>query len=470
MSLPRVAIIGRPNVGKSSLFNALAGRRIAIEDPNAGITRDRVSAEADLGRPSGTPPGCRVELIDTGGMGIVDADNLAAQVEHQISIAMNEADLILFVVDVRDGVTPLDKEVAERLRKLGKPTVLLANKADTPKLSYGTGEFGALGMGEALPVSAKEKIGLAQLRDIVREALGAFEAPPEAPAAEAPIKIAVVGKRNAGKSTLVNYLAGEARVIVSDVPGTTRDSVDVPFEFDGRRYVAIDTAGLRRKQSVKASVDFLSIHRTERSIRRSDVTILLLDCTTKLGVVDKRLIFYVVAENKPVIIAINKYDLARDVETDRFRRYIEARVSGLSFAPMVFISAATGFNVKGLLSLVRQLRAQSLYRTTTGELNRIVQDIYSTRRPRAAGRRLPRIYYATQTGVAPPTIVLFVSNPKAFDSNCLRYVENSLRKSLPCAEVPIKIVLRSSGGRDRPEPRGLRGSARNTGRRGRQRK
>jgi len=449
MPLPKVAIIGRPNVGKSSLFNALARRRISIEDKHAGITRDRVSAEVKVGARA-------VELTDTGGVGIIDADNLAADVERQIQIAMEEADVLVFVVDVRDGVAVLDKEVADRVRRLGKPAILVANKADTRELADLAGEFAALGLGEAIAASARGKIGLDEIRLRIDDELRGFPAEAPGPSGAQPLKLAIVGKRNSGKSTLVNYLAGEVRVIVSEVPGTTRDSVDVPFEYAGKRYVAIDTAGLRKKRSTRASVEFLSAHRTQRSIRRSDVTILLIDCTSRISEVDKKLASYVAKEYKPVVIAVNKYDLAEGVEPEKFERYIESQLPSLAFAPMVFMSAATGFNVKGLLELAQDLYVQATYRTTTGDLNRIVREIYQTRRPRAAGRKLPKVYYATQAGVAPPTIVLFVSNPKAFDSNYIRYVENSLRKALPLSEVPVKVVFRASGGDQRKSGRARR--------------
>lgn len=439
MPLAKIAIVGRPNVGKSSLFNALARRRIAIEDPHAGITRDRIAAEVKIDRR-------RAELIDTGGIGIVDADNLTEDIENQIAIAMKEADIILFVVDVRDGVTPMDKTVAERLRKLEKTVILIANKADVRKYENLTGEFHKLGFGEAMAVSAKEKKGLDNLREELDRLLAPFKEPEEEEGGEEPLQLAIVGKRNAGKSTLVNQLAKEIRVIVSNVPGTTRDSVDVPFEYEGHRYLAIDTAGLRKAKSVKESVDFYSIHRTQRSIRRADVTVFLIDAVTKVSDVDKKLASYVVEENKPVIVAINKYDLAESIEPEKFREYIDAQLPGVAFAPMVFISAATGFNISGLLDLARDLKTQANYRATTGELNRIIEAIVSRRRPRASGNRLPKIYYGTQTNVSPPTIVFFVSDPESFDANYVRYVENSLRKELPFSEVPLKIVFRQSKG------------------------
>ena len=444
MPVPKIAIVGRPNVGKSTLFNALARRRISIEDPHPGITRDRVSTAVEL-------EGRRVEITDTGGIGVVDADNLSADVERQIEIAMYEADLILFVVDVREGVAPLDREVATRLRKLSKPVVLAVNKADTAKFAAGAYEFARLGMGEPIAVAAKEKIGLDVLREAIVDKLKSIPEEEEAPAGEQPLKLAIVGKRNAGKSTLVNYLAGQVRVIVSEVPGTTRDSVDVPFEFDGKTYIAIDTAGLRRRGSVKAPVDMFSVHRTQRSIRRADVVIFLVDCSARLSEVDTKLAAYILEEHKPVILALNKYDLAQGIEPEKYRKYIEDNLMGLSYAPMVFTSAATGFNVDGLLVLARELFQQANFRVTTGELNRLMKEIYQVRRPRVAGHKLPKIYYATQTAVAPPTIVFFVSNARVFDDNYIRYVEHALRKALPFKEVPIKVVFRSSGGKEKRE-------------------
>lgn len=441
MELPKIAIVGRPNVGKSSLFNVLAHRRISIVDAQAGITRDRVSAEVGFGSR-------RAEIIDTGGMGIEDADDLTADVEAQIEVAMREADVLLFVVDVREGVVPLDTHVADRLRRLEKPVILVANKADTPKHMDFGGEFTALGLGEAVVISTMHSRGLGALKDEVEDALRGFPPEGEAPEGQAAVKIAIVGKRNAGKSTLVNHLAGEVRVIVSEVPGTTRDSVDVPFEFEGARFVAIDTAGLRRRKSVKEPVDFYGMARTRRSIRRSDVVLFLLDCTDRISAVDKKLGSYIVEEKKPVVMALNKFDLAEGTKPEAFREYIDGQLRGLHFAPMVCVSALRGFNVPGLLEVARDLWGQVNHRVTTAELNRVVGEIWQRRRPRAVHGRLPKMYYATQVAVAPVTIVLFVSNPRSFDKNYVRYVENALRATFPFEEVPLRIIMRESRGRE----------------------
>ncbi|MHC4713250.1 MAG: ribosome biogenesis GTPase Der [Planctomycetota bacterium] len=448
MELPKIAIVGRPNVGKSALFNVLAGRRIAIVDAHAGITRDRIAAEVRLGPR-------RTELIDTGGMGIEDSDDLTADVERQIETAMMEADILLFVLDVRDGILPLDKFVAERIRKLEKPVVLVANKADTAKNDSAAVEFEALGLGTPFVTSVTHRRGIDVLRERLVLELAAFPVEGEAAPSERPLKLVIVGKRNAGKSTLVNHLVGGERVIVSEVPGTTRDSVDVPVEVDGKRFVVIDTAGVRRRRSIKETVDFFSTARTRGSIRRSEVVIFLLDCTAPISSVDKKLGSYIVEENKPVVIGVNKFDLAGEVEPEKFRRYIDSQLRGLTFAPMVFISAKTGFNVAALLEVAEDLSRQARTRVTTGELNRVVREIYQRRKPRAHKGRLPKIYYATQTGVAPVTVVFFVSNPKSFGSNYVRYIENALRRAFPFEEVPIRVVFReSAAGERRAKARG----------------
>jgi GTP-binding protein len=437
VALPIVAIVGRPNVGKSSLFNWLAGRRISIVDPTAGVTRDRVSTVVEYG-------GRAWEIMDTGGMGIVDADNLTADVERQIRLAIDQAAVVVFVVDVRDGVVPLDEEVAIRLRTVRKPVVLVANKADTDKLATQAGEFNKFGYGEPLCVSADQKLGKEELFDSILAKLppDTGEAAPE----EAALKIAIVGRRNAGKSTFINSLAGADRVIVSEVPGTTRDSVDVRFERDGKSYVAIDTAGVRKKTSMASDVEFYSLHRAQRSIRRADVVLHFFDARHRIGRVDKQLAEYIVEENKPAIFVMNKWDLVKDaIPTEKMGDYVRAMFPMLDHVPIAFITAQKGKNTLRLLQLAVQLHKQAGVRVSTGDLNRVVRAAIEASHPPMAGSKTPKVFYATQIGVHPPTVVLFTNGPELFDQTYVRYLTKSLRDAFPFSEVAIKVVLRAKG-------------------------
>lgn len=437
MALPIVAIVGRPNVGKSSLFNWLAGRRISIVDPTAGVTRDRVSTVVEHG-------GRMWEIMDTGGIGIVDVDDLTADVERQIQIAIDSAAVVVFVVDVRDGIVPLDEDVAIRLRTLKKPVVLVANKADTDKLGTQAGEFCKFGYGEPLCVSAEQKLGKEDLFDAILAKLppDTGEAPPE----EVALKIAIVGRRNAGKSTFINSLAGAERVIVSEVPGTTRDSVDVRFERDGKSYIAIDTAGVRKKTTLASDVEFYSLHRAQRSIRRADVVLHFFDARHRVSRVDKQLAEYIVEENKPAIFVVNKWDLVKDsVPTEKMGDYIRAMFPMLDHVPIAFITAQKGKNTLRLLQLAVQLHKQAGVRVSTGDLNRVVRAAIEAAPPPLAGSKLPKVFYATQIGVHPPTIVLFTNGPELFDDTYVRYLTKVLRDTFPFSEVAIKVVLRAKG-------------------------
>ncbi len=443
MALPIVAIVGRPNVGKSSLFNWLAGRRISIVDPAAGVTRDRVStvAEAD---------GRFFELIDTGGIGIVDVDDLTADVERQIQIAIDSAAVVVFVVDVRDGVMPLDEDVAKRLRAVKKPVILVANKADTEKLGQQAGEFCKLGYGEPLSVSADQKLGKYELFDaiVAKLPLDTGEAPP----AEAALKLAIVGRRNVGKSTFINSLADAERVIVSEIPGTTRDSIDVRFDCDGKTFMAIDTAGVRKNATLANSVEFYSLHRAQRSIRRADVVMHFFDARHRVGRVDKQLAQYILEENKPAIFVINKWDLVKlQMPTEKMADYVRKMFSMLDHVPIAFITAKKGKNTLRLLQLAVQLHKQAGVRVSTGDLNRAIRAAVEANSPPLKGNRQPKIFYATQIGVHPPTIVLFTNGPELLDDTYVRYLTKTLRDTFPFSEVAIKMVLRAKG--EGPGPR-----------------
>ena len=433
MSLPIVAIVGRPNVGKSSLLNGLAGRRIAIVDAQPGVTRDRITAPVEVGDGY-------VELVDTGGIGIEDPDHLSDHVEEQIGYALAEANLILFVVDAREGLTALDEHVARRLRRQDRPVILVANKVDEPDQLTEIHEMNRLGFGEPLAVSAIHARGLAELLDRAAGLLGPpAEAPPE-PA----MKLAVVGKRNAGKSTFINALAGCQRVIVSETPGTTRDSIDVHVEWDGRTFTLIDTAGLRKQRKIASDVEYYGRHRALRSIRRADVVALLIDASVKVSQVDKDLSGEIAEQYKPVILVVNKWDLARDVAAgDDYREYLDKVLPELSYAPISFTSATGGLNLRETVDLAEELHRQACTRVPTGELNAVVKEIAALRGPsHKHGTKPPKILYVSQIAVSPPTIVCFVSDVRSFDTSYRRFLINQFRKHLPFPEVPIRLLFR----------------------------
>ncbi|MCS7272433.1 MAG: ribosome biogenesis GTPase Der, partial [Gemmataceae bacterium] len=339
--LPVVAIVGRPNVGKSSLFNYLAGRRISIVDPTAGVTRDRVATVVEA-------EGRYFELVDTGGVGIVDRDDLSADVERQINYALAEAAVVVFVVDVRSGLAPLDWEVAERLRPWSKPVILVANKADTEALAAQVGEFYRLGFGDPLAVSAEQRRGKDELLAAILARLPT-EAGSTAPE-DVALKLAIVGRRNVGKSTFINSLAQTERVIVSEVPGTTRDSIDVRFQRDGKTFLAIDTAGVRKRSAIADDIEFYSLHRAQRSIRRADVVLHFFDARHRIGRVDKQLADYILQEHKPAIFVINKWDLVKNVlTTERMADYVRRVFPMLEYVPIAFITARNGKNVLRVL-------------------------------------------------------------------------------------------------------------------------
>ena len=449
MDIPVVAIVGRPNVGKSSLFNAICGRRVAIVEPTAGVTRDRISRSVES-------DGQVFKLIDTGGMGLHDSVALAADVETQIVVAIEEADLILFVVDVKADVHPMDMDIARRLRQAGKPVMLVANKCDGPADEELVADFYKLGMPDIYPTAAVHRHGVRQLVDAMLERLPYVAALPTGKEADGhdaraagPMRIAFVGRRNVGKSTLVNHLADAPRVIVSEVPGTTRDSVDVRFRVGDLEFIAIDTAGLRRTKQVKDSIDFYSSARSRTSIRRADVVVHVLEAPMEIGRVDKQLAAMVAESYKPCILAMNKMDLAEWVAHDEFTAYVRDRLPGAHYFPIVYISALTGEGMPKLIETAQALHEQSFIRASTGELNRLIEEAVARRRPPSTPSRMGKIYYATQVGVKPPSIALFTNEPGLINSNYQRYLANQLRKSLGFGAIPIRFFLRGrkdSGG------------------------
>ncbi|HGY91700.1 MAG TPA: ribosome biogenesis GTPase Der [Planctomycetes bacterium] len=434
-----IAIVGRPNVGKSSYFNAVIGRRIAIVEPTPGVTRDRVSVPIERG-------GRIFELVDTGGIGIVDEAMLNEDIEGQIDMALHLADAVVFIVDGKDGPTALDRQVADRLRPLGKPVVLAVNKIDHPNRESAVLEFHALGMGEPIPLSAQEGFGVEAVLERAIEILPDRFRVPETEVEDEDdglLKLAFVGKRNVGKSTLLNQLAGDDRVIVSDLAGTTRDAVDADIDFHGRRFRAIDTAGIMKKQKVKNSIDFYSQARTEAAIRRADVVLFLFDATLEVSQVDKKIARQLVDAGRPSVLVINKWDLAREgMSTEEYLEYLTSRLPGLHYAPVVFISALEKMNLEGAIDVAFDLHAQAQVRIGTGELNRVLEQAFERRKPGGRDGYKAKVFYGTQVDRTPPTFIIFVNDPSLFPANYQRYIENRLREAFAFEEIPLQVFFR----------------------------
>ena len=433
MGVPQVVLVGRPNVGKSSLFNWLAGRRLAIVDPTPGVTRDRLSYLLPLGDRF-------VELVDTGGMGIADSDVLAEEIERQIEYALDTASVILHVVDTQAGLLPLDQQVAKRLRYVEVPVLCVANKTDTDALEAQAQEFYKLGR-KVIPTSVTQNRGKQQLLEEIRQRLPAVSEAEMVPEAE--MKLAIVGRRNVGKSTFINTLVHAERMITSEIPGTTRDSVDVRFELEGKAFIAIDTPGVLRRRSIASDLDFYSLHRAQRSIRRADVVLLFLDPTQHVTKLDKQLADYIAQQYKPCIFVVNKWDLmVGKASTEKWALYLRDSFPTMTYAPIAFISGKTGKNVKALLNHAQILFRQARQRIPTGQLNQLLRAALTHHSPPTHQGRKPRLYYATQVAIQPPTLVIFCNHPQWISPPYQRYLLGFLRDHLPYSEVPIKLYLR----------------------------
>lgn len=436
MSKPIVAIVGRPNVGKSTLFNRLVGKRLAITHEVPGTTRDRLYAEAEWG-------GVSFILVDTGGLELTSGDNLMAQVRAQAQTAIAEADVILFLVDVKDGLTAGDEEVAQVLRRSAKPVLLAVNKADNRARREAAVEFYALGLGDLYPISALHGTGTGDLLDQV---VGAFPVEEEEEELEA-IKIAIVGRPNVGKSSLLNKILGQERSIVHETPGTTRDAIDTQMEWEGEPVVLIDTAGIRRKGRIERGVEKYSVLRALRAIDRADVVLLLVDAMEGATAQDAHIAGYILEEAKSVVVVVNKWDL---VEKDTYTmliymEHIRTVLRFLDYVPVLFVSALTGQRVDQVLPTALRVQEERLIRIPTSELNRILQEAAARHAPPSkAGKRL-KFYYVTQAAVDPPTFVFFVNDPRLVHFSYERYLENRLREYYGFLGTPLRLSFRKRG-------------------------
>lgn len=434
MATAVVAIVGRPNVGKSSLFNRIVGQRIAIVEGEPGITRDRIYAQTEWG-------GRRFALVDTGGIDYGVEEGFGALAREQAERAMEEADLLLFVVDARDGLLPADREVADALRRTDKPVLLVVNKVDDGRLMSTVAEFYALGLGEPIPVSAEHGRGIGDLLD---RAMARLPREHDEERIEGEVRIAVIGRPNVGKSSLVNRLVGEERSIVSDIPGTTRDAIDTTVERDGTLFTLVDTAGIRRQSRIEQAVERYSVIRALRAVDRSDVCLMLLDATELVTDQDKRIAGYAHEAGKGMIIVVNKWDLVEKDGTtmNRFEEKIRREMGFLSYAPILFISAKTGQRVHHIFELALYVANQHALRIPTGRLNEALHEATMKRQPPTdKGKRL-RILYGTQVGVKPPTFAVFVNDPKLVHYSYLRYLENEFRERFGFVGTPIVLRLR----------------------------
>jgi len=432
-----LCIVGRPNVGKSTLFNKLVGKRIAITEDTPGVTRDRIYAEAEwLGK--------YFTVIDTGGLEPENEEIIMTNIKRQAEMAIDTADVILFVVDGVEGLTQTDKEIGNILRKSGKKVVVACNKLDTPKVLDQIYEFYELGLGTPLIISAEQGLGIGDLLD---EIVQNFPEDKDTEYDEDIIKVAFIGKPNVGKSSLINNILGEERVIVTNIPGTTRDAIDTYFDFGDNRYVFIDTAGLRRKRSIYENIERYSVVRTLTAVDRADVCVLVIDATEGVTEQDTKIAGYAHDNGKSIIIAINKWDLVKkDSNTHlEFEKEIRRILGFITYAPIIFISALTGQRVDRLLELINIVNNNYNLRISTGVLNDIINEAVLMNQPPSDKGKRARIYYGTQVSVRPPKFVIFVNNKELMHFSYVRYLENQIRNHFGFSGVPIQFEFKEKG-------------------------
>lgn len=436
MSLPLVAVVGRPNVGKSTFFNKVIGRRVSIVEDTPGVTRDRIYAEAEWS-------GVRFALIDTGGIEPDSKDVILSQMKDQAEMAMDMSDVVLFMVDGKEGLTSADREVGEMLMRTGKKVVLAVNKIDTAVLPDNFYDFYELGLGEPVPISS---VNMLNLGDLLDEIISGF---PEGAGMEEDetIKIAMIGKPNVGKSSLINRILGENRVIVSPIAGTTRDSIDTPFTYEGEEYTLIDTAGIRRKSKVSESVEKFSVLRAIAAVERCDVCLLMIDAAEGVTEQDKKIAGIAHEAGKGIVVAVNKWDLIKK-ETNtmsEFKAEISKELGFMSYAPSIFISALTGQRVDQVIAMAKYVAENRAMRVPTGKLNTIITDATMMKQPPSdKGKRL-KIYYVTQVGVKPPLFSFKINSRPLMHFSYSRYLENKIREAFGFEGTSLKFVFREKG-------------------------
>ncbi|MFC1871116.1 ribosome biogenesis GTPase Der [Chloroflexota bacterium] len=437
MSKPIVAIIGRQNVGKSTLLNRVARQPLAIVEDLPGTTRDRVMVNVSW-------QGLEFTMVDTAGIEMKARSTVALETRRQVEIAVSDADVIIFMVDTRDGIVPADLEIADKLRHANKPLVLVANKADNPRFEAEAVEFHALGLGEPLVISAHHRRGITELLDTITDIL---PRPAEAAATETEVmKLAIAGRPNVGKSTLLNSIVGGERAVVDDVPGTTRDAIDTLFDFGGQSVLLIDTAGIRRPGRLGVGVERYSVIRALRAIDRAEVVLLILDAGEMVTAQDTHIAGYVQRAEKGIVLVVNKWDLVEDKEAVDYTGYIRKQFKFLSYAPLLFVSAKLGQGIDMVIPQANEVYRERGKRLSTAEVNSVVQQAVANHNLPRVGKRQLKVLYATQAAVNPPTFVFFVNDPRLVHFSYRRYLENSLRRAFGFIGNPFRIVFKTRGG------------------------
>ena len=435
MSKPIVAIIGRQNVGKSTLLNRMVGKPLAIVEDLPGTTRDRILANVSW-------EGVEFTVVDTGGLELKPRSSITQMVKEQAKVAIAEADVIVFLVDVRDGVMPLDMEIADMLRSAGRPTLLVANKADNVRLEAEAVEFYQLGLGEPLAISAYHRRGTAELMDRIISRLptpSLVEAEPEV------MKVAIVGRPNVGKSTLLNAILGEERAIVDATPGTTRDAIDTTLDFADQSMILIDTAGIRRRGRLVSGVERYSVIRALRAIDRADIALLVLDAADLITAQDMHIAGYIQQAAKGIVLVVNKWDVVEDGNTSECGRYIRSQFKFIPYAPVLYTSAKLGQGVDRVMPQVHQVYQERLKRLPTAAVNSVIQQAVAAHSIPRKGKRQLKIRYATQAEVNPPTFVFFVNDARLIHFSYQRYLENKLRQAFSFTGTPVRFVFKTKG-------------------------